>query len=71
VYWYRLAMLAMGGAFFLNGCDTETRAAVEDGIINVSSGFLTALMQAIIGLVGEQSASAAPVIADSVARIFA
>lgn len=44
-------MLALGSgtALLFSGCDPTLRADVENGVINVSQSFLTALIQAIAG----------------------
>lgn len=50
---WRLVVLASGTAFFLQGCDADTRAAVESGIITSSSSFLGAMLRAFIELAEE------------------
>jgi hypothetical protein len=40
----------MLGAFLLGGCDAQTQAAVEDGVISTSTSFVGALLQAFIQL---------------------
>ena len=50
VRWLRLATLAMGTTFFLNGCDPSIKATIEDGIITLANSFLTALLQALVEL---------------------
>ncbi len=70
--WQHLwATVAVGGLFFLNGCDDETRTAVENGIIDTSSSFLGALLQALIQLAGETESPTAQVLIDSAARFCA
>ena len=54
VAWRGVAMLAAGSALLLSGCDDQTRAALENGIIDASSSFVGALLQALIQLAGEQ-----------------
>jgi hypothetical protein len=39
--------IASGTTLILGGCDPTLQATVENGIINVSTSFLTALLQAI------------------------
>ncbi len=56
LWWWRLAMLAAGSAFFLGGCDPTLRATVENGIISSSTAFLGSLLQAILQLVQEAHA---------------
>ena len=54
VVWRCVATLAAGSALLLSGCDDETRAALENGIIDSSTSFVGALLQALIQLAGEQ-----------------
>lgn len=61
--WLRLAVLASGTTFFLEGCDTSTRAAVEDGIITSSSSLLGAFMRAVIELAEEAGTTSAAAVA--------
>ena len=65
------ATVALGGAFFLSGCDPETRAAVEGGIIDTSASFLGALLQALIQLGGEAETTTVHILIDSAARFCA
>lgn len=51
----RVLPLAFGSAFFLNGCDAQTKATIEDGIISSSSSLLGAFLQAAIALATEQA----------------
>ena len=53
VPWRRLAWLTLGASFFMSGCDPQLRTTVESGIINVSTGLLSAFLQAVIQLAGE------------------
>lgn len=39
--------LLTGTSLLLGGCDPTLQATVENGIINVSTSFLTALLQAV------------------------
>lgn len=55
---WRLAALLLCGLALLVGCDTTTRTAVEDGVINASSAFLGALLQAVLQLATESSTTA-------------
>jgi hypothetical protein len=54
VVWRCVATLAAGSALLLSGCDDQTRAALENGIIDSSTSFVGALLQALIQLAGEQ-----------------
>jgi len=53
----RLLTALCGGAFFLSGCDPTLRTAVEDGIINSSTNFLTALLGAAVSVVQTNATS--------------
>ena len=50
---WRLAAAASGSLFLMQGCDADTRAAVEDGIINSSSSLLGAFLRAFLELSAE------------------
>lgn len=50
---WRIALAASGTVLFLNGCDAQTRATVESGIITSSSSLLAAILRAVIELAGE------------------
>ena len=52
--WRCVATMAAGSALLLSGCDDETRAALENGVIDSSTSFVGALLQALIQLAGEQ-----------------
>lgn len=43
-----IAAMACGSAFLLGGCDPTLRATTENGIINLSTALLNALVQATI-----------------------
>ena len=47
-FWWRLAMVIACAMFVLTGCDTENRTAIEDGVIDASTSFVGALLQAWI-----------------------
>ncbi len=69
---WRLVAAASGTTLFLQGCDPDTRAAVEDGIINSSSSLLGAFLRATIEVVGEGADSAsARVITEAVQVLVA
>ncbi len=48
-------MLIAAALAFLTGCDPTTKAAVQNGVINASSSWLGALMQAWIGAASAQT----------------
>jgi hypothetical protein len=52
--WVGLAVVAAACC----GCDPQLQTTVENGVIQVASSFLYALVQAIIQLVGEQASAA-------------
>ena len=56
---WRLVVVTSGTVFFMQGCDAQTRATVEDGIITSSSSLLGAVMQAFIA-VTQQAATTDP-----------
>jgi len=66
-----VVILVIGGLLVLTGCDPTTRAAVEDGIIDASTGFVGAFLQALIELAGEQQQQSAALLIDSVAHLCA
>jgi hypothetical protein len=49
------AMAVVAGLVLLTGCDPTTQAAVENGVINASTSWLGALLQAWIATVGAQT----------------
>jgi hypothetical protein len=59
IRWLRLATLATGTAFFLEGCDPSVKTTIENGIINVANSLLTAFLQALVQLGAEASQAAA------------
>ena len=65
-WWWLVALSSV--AVFLGGCDEETQAAVEDGVIDASASLLASLMQAIIQLAGEAADSSAMILISSAAR---
>ena len=71
VRWWKLAATLTGGTLLLSGCDPETRAAVENGIIDTSTGFVSAFLQALIQLAGEQNDQTAQLMIDSAIRLCA
>lgn len=68
---YLWATITAGGVFFLNGCDPETRAAIENGVIDSSASFLGAFLQALIQLAGETNDATTQVLIDSAVRFCA
>ena len=58
-----------GSLLLLSGCDAQTQATVENGVIDASSGLLAAFLQALIQLAGE-SGSTAMILLDSAARFY-
>lgn len=71
--WWRLAPVAGGSVLFLEGCDTQTRAAVENGIITASNSLLGAFLRAVIELGTEaaKSDATARAVIDMVHQVFA
>jgi hypothetical protein len=69
----RMAGLAAGGTvFFLEGCDSQLRATVENGIITTTSSLLGAVLRAAIELAEEEAAAAsARVLVDVAERVLA
>ena len=63
-------MSVAGGLLLLSGCDTQTQTAVENGVIDASSGLFAAFLQAWIQLAGETS-STAMILLDSAACFYA
>ena len=51
---FRASALA-AALMFLTGCDPTTQAAVQNGVINASTSWLGALLQAWIATVGAQT----------------
>jgi hypothetical protein len=47
------AML-LGGSLAFGGCDPTIQATLEDGVINVSTSFLAAVLQAVANVAAEQ-----------------
>jgi hypothetical protein len=68
---WRYGLLASMTAFQFSGCDAQTRAAVENGIITSSSSLLGALFRAIIEVATEEAAASAQLIVDTAGRIVA
>ena len=60
--WGILTAALLAGVFFLTGCDEQTRAALEDGVIDLSSGLVTAFLQAVIQLAGEANGTTAMIL---------
>lgn len=56
----RLTVLALGSAFLFGGCSPQTRAAVADGVINVSTSLVGALVTSWIQLWAEQQSQTTP-----------
>ncbi|TWT46189.1 hypothetical protein RAS1_26370 [Phycisphaerae bacterium RAS1] len=48
----------LGATFFLGGCDAQLRTTVENSIISVSNGLLTASLNALIQLAAEDRQAA-------------
>lgn len=69
---WKLAALASGTTLFLEGCDPQLRATVEDGIITSSSSLLGAFMRALIE-VGQETAeeTTARAVIDMAQQFFA
>lgn len=67
--WWRLT-LAASGIILLTGCDPTTKAAIQDGVINASTSWLTALLQAMIQL-GTDTSSTTAMLIDSVSQFYA
>lgn len=53
----RLGLLALGATTILSGCDPLLRGTSENGIINLSTSFLTSFLQAIIQVFQETSSA--------------
>jgi len=54
----RLAALLTGTTLLLDGCDPTIQQTVENGLISVSTSFLTALMQAVFQVIGQTGPAA-------------
>ena len=54
-FYNRLALVAFAGSAILTGCDPTLRATTENGIINLSTSFMTSLLQAVIQVFQETS----------------
>ena len=59
--WWGLAVVASGGAF-LCGCDEGVTTTLQDGVIDASTSFLGALLQAIIAVASEGASTTAMIV---------
>lgn len=70
--WWSLAVVVAGGVLLSVGCDANTKAALEDGVISASSSLVGAVLQALIGLFNQQQTqTTAQAVMDSALRLFA
>lgn len=53
----RWGLIVSGSLFFLGGCDTQTRTAIENGIVTSSTSLFGAALQALINLQLEKATS--------------
>ncbi len=67
---YVLATCGVGTAFLLSGCDPNIQQTVEDGIINVSNGFLAALIRALTELGAEDPTQTSQVMITPIVQLF-
>ncbi len=70
--WRRIAALACGSAFFLDGCDENISSTVEDGLITTSTSLFASFLSALVDLAEEaQEAESAQLILDTVQSFLA
>lgn len=49
----KAAVLALGSALILNGCDPTLRTTTENGIISASTAALGSFLQALVAVAGD------------------
>lgn len=55
LFFHRFALVTLGTTMILSGCDPTLRGTTENGLINLSTSFLTSFLQAIIQVFQETS----------------